>query len=115
MFKKMYVAAVAALALAGCQSNQLSAAGQKVMLAPNAPPADCRFIRSISSDKEVNFLSHGFSTNSKGEQEAMNNLKNQAASLGGNYVQMSASQSGVNDDQQQIQVTYTGKVYQCPR
>ncbi len=115
MFKKMYVTAVAAIALAGCQSNQLTPAAQKVMLAPNSPPSACRFIRSISSDKQVNFLSHGFSTNSKAEQAAMNDLKNQAASLGGNYVQMSANRSSINDDQQQIQVAYTGKVYQCPR
>ncbi len=115
MFQKMYVTAVAALVLAGCQSNQLTPAAQKVMLAPNAPPSNCRFIQSISSDKQVNFLSHGFSTNSTAEQAAMNDLKNQAASLGGNYVRMSTNRSSISNDKEQIQVAYTGKVYKCPR
>jgi type IV pilus biogenesis protein CpaD/CtpE len=114
MFKKTILAVAIVAALTGCQSNQLSSEAQRVALAPNPPSANCRFIQAISTDKQASFLSHGFSTNSLAEEAAMNDLKNQAAGLGGNYVQMTATRSGMSNDEQQIQVSYTGKVYQCP-
>ncbi len=114
MFKKIIFSAAVVAGLTGCQSDRLSTEAQKVVLAPNPPSANCQFMQSIATDKQASFLNRGFSTNSQQEQAAMNDLKNQAANLGGNYVQMTATRSGVSDDQQQIQVSYTAKVYKCP-
>jgi hypothetical protein len=115
MFKKLFVSAALVLAVSGCQSNQLTPEAQRVVLAPNPPSADCKYLGTIHSDKQANFMSTGFSTNSQKEQIALNDLKNQTASMGGNYVQMLANRAGVSDDQQQINVAYTGKAYHCPR
>jgi uncharacterized protein YbjQ (UPF0145 family) len=59
-------------------------------------------------------MSAGFSTNSKMESIAMNDLKNQAANLGANYVQMFTTRTA-SDNPEQINVSYSGKAYKCPR
>jgi outer membrane murein-binding lipoprotein Lpp len=115
MFKKiLFTAAFAALTISGCQSNQLTPEAQKVILAPNPPPSGCKYLGALTTDKQASFMSVGFSTNSKMEQIAMNDLQNQAAKLGANYVQMFTTRTG-SDNPDQINVSYSGKAYKCPR
>ncbi len=114
MFKKILFTAAFAVTISGCQSSQLTPEAEKVILAPNPPSADCKYLGPLTTDKQASFMSVGFSTNSRMEQIAMNDLKNQAAKLGANYVQMFTNRSG-SDNPEQINVSYSGKAYKCPR
>ncbi len=116
MFKKICLIGVA-LASVGCQSTHLSRQAQQVILSPNAPSPACQYISSITGN-QGNFVSGAVTSNKNLEQGAMNDLRNKAANLGANYVQMLGNRSGVtghNGGQRQTNVIYTGNAYKCPR
>ena len=116
MFKKICLLAGIVLSVAGCSATTLEPAAQRVLLSPNPPPKGCRYVGGITGN-QGNFFTGGFTSNRNMEEGAMNDLKNKAARLGGNYVQMIANRAGVTADQsgsQQTNVVYTGNAYNCP-
>jgi hypothetical protein len=116
MFKKICGIAVLALTVVGCQSTALSPAAQRVVLSPNPPPHGCKYVSSITGN-QGNFFTGGFTSNKNLEQGAMNDLRNQAASQGANYVQLLSNRAGVtggsSGGSQQTNVVYTGNSYKC--
>jgi hypothetical protein len=117
MFKKICTLAAIAFAVVGCQSTTLSPQAQRVVLSPNQPPHGCKYVSALTGN-QGNFFTGGFTSNKNLEQGAMNDLRNQAANLGANYVQMLSNRSGVTGGsgggQQQTNVVYTGNAYNCP-
>ncbi len=117
MFKKICLMAGLAFTLAGCAATSLSPQAQRVVLTPNPPPKGCRYVGAITGN-QGNFFTGGFTSNRNMEQGAMNDLRNQAANLGGNYVQMLSNRAAVTGgsggSQQQTNVVYTGNAYRCP-
>ncbi len=116
MFKRLGIAAGIAF-LAGCSSMALTPEAQKVVLSPNSPPQGCKYVGSVTGN-QGNFVTGSFTSNSNLEQGAMNDVKNKAAGLGANYVQLMTNRAGVSGGQSgssQTNVTYTGNAYSCPR
>lgn len=118
MLKKPCVVAVVALAAVGCQSTPLTPQASRVLLSPNPPSKGCKYLGEVTGN-QGNFFTGGFTSNKNLEQGAMNDLKNQAASLGANYVQMITNRAGVTGGggggQQQTNVTLTGNAYHCAK
>jgi hypothetical protein len=118
MFKRIAMAVGLVFAIAGCAPVVLTPEAQRVVLSPNPPPAGCHYVGSVTGN-QGNFFTGAFTSNANLETGAMNNVKNQAASLGANYVQMVTNRAGVSGGgqgggTQQTNVTYTGNAYRCP-
>lgn len=118
MFKQLGIAAGIVFTIAGCSSMELTSEAQQVVLSPNNPPQGCKYVGSVTGN-QGNFLTGAFTSNANLEQGAMNDIKNKAAKLGANYVQLITNRAGVTGNQSggssQTNVTYTGNAYNCPR
>lgn len=121
MFKRLGIASAIVFTIAGCSSVGLTPEAQRVVLSPNAPPQGCKYVGSVTGN-QGNFLTGGFTSNANLEQGAMNDVKNKAAGLGANYVQLMTNRAGVSGGisggqggSSQTNVTYTGNAYNCPR
>lgn len=74
----------AALLMAGCSSsNELSAAGQSVRIVDEQPGAECQLI-GTATGKQSNWLSGQHGEEGGSMRGAANDLRNQAAAMGGN-------------------------------
>ena len=98
----------AALLMAGCSSsNELSAAGQSVRIVDEQPGAECQLI-GTATGKQSNWLSgqHG---------EEANDLRNQAAAMGGNVIYgISSPSQGMLSSFVPTDSQIIGQVYKCP-
>lgn len=84
------------------------------------PGKECTYLGDVIRN-QGNFFTGGFTSNSNLEKGARNDLKNQAANMGGNVVSIlmqRAWQTGSLYDgsgsMEQTNVTLTGNVYRCP-
>lgn len=102
MFKRILSLGAIVFALAGCNGTSVNPEAQKVVLSANPPPAGCRYISTITGNPG-NVLAGG----SK-DQNAKNDIRNQAAKQGANYVQLTTHTASPNS-------VYTGNAYRCPR
>lgn len=105
MFKKMCFGAIAVLAIAGCQATTNGSQAEMVRLSPNPAPAECSYVGDVSAKRTAD------------DQEGMGNLRNQAASMGANYVQMHGKSVGTIEGANGTQIPdimYVGKAYKCP-
>ena len=76
----------AALRMAGCSSsNELSAAGQSVRIVDEQPGAECQLI-GTATGKQSNWLSGQHGEEGGSMRGAANDLRNQAAAMGGNVI-----------------------------
>ncbi|WP_435954797.1 DUF4156 domain-containing protein [Dryocola sp. BD626] len=117
--KKFTVVTLAVL-LAGCSANSLNSHAQQVRVTNNEPGKECRFLGDITGS-QGNFFTGGWTSNSNLETGARNDLKNQAANMGGNVVSIITQRAGQtgsaydgSGSSQQTNVTLTGNVYRCP-
>lgn len=103
--------------LTGCAATQAtSPEASRVLVSPNPPPKGCKYVGDVVGN-QGNFFTGGFTSNKNLEQGSINDMRNQAAAKGGNYIQMLANRAGVtgnNGGQQQTNVVYTGNAYFCP-
>lgn len=105
MLKKIGLIAMIALMVSGCQPG-MSAQSQQVRLSPNPPASNCSFVGEVTGKQD--FYS---------EQAGMDKLRDQAASLGANYVQLRGHPDGFIEGANNTQipkVVYSGKAYKCP-
>lgn len=101
----------AAMLLAGCSStNQLSAAGQSVRFTDTKPGSECQLLGSATGTQS-NWLSNNEGSSMRG---AANDLRNQAAAMGGNVIY------GVSTPSQTLLSSFapldskmSGQVYRC--
>ncbi len=104
MFKKISFVVIGTLAMAGCQATNRSDA-EMVRILPNPAPANCVYVGEVSAKRSMD------------EQEGMGNLRNQAASMGANYVQIHGKPVGTIKGANGTQIPdimYIGKAYKCP-
>ncbi len=120
MIKKISLASctiAVGLSLAACASISATSNGSKVIISPNKPPHGCRYVGQVTGN-QGNLFTGVWTSNKNLEQGAMNDLKNKAARLGGNYVQMITNRAGSSGSFKvglaQTNVTETGNVYRCP-
>jgi len=115
---------VPAVLLAGCASIALNPAASRVIASPNKAPRGCKFLGQVNGS-QGNFFTGGFTANRNLEQGAQNDLRNRAANMGGNYVQLITNRAsstgsvssdgfgGISGSSQQTGVTAIGNVYHC--
>lgn len=76
----------AALLMAGCSSsNELTAAGQNVRFVEDKPCAECQLI-GTATGKQSNWFSGQHGEEGGSMRGAANDLRNQAAAMGGNVL-----------------------------
>ena len=109
-----------AILLAGCSAHNLNPQAQRVRVTNNEPGKECKFLGDITGS-QGNFFTGGWTSNSNLETGARNDLKNQAANMGGNVVSIITQRAGQtgsmydgSGSSEQTNVTLTGNVYHCP-
>lgn len=117
MDKKYLVGTIgtALLLLTGCShSNELSSEGQKVRFVEEKPGVECRLV-GTATGKQGNWLSGQHGAEGGSMRGAANDLRNQAALMGGNVIY------GVNSPTEGLLSSFVptdsemnGQVYHCP-
>ena len=105
--------------LSGCASTSLMPQATRVMVSPNAPASGCTFVGEVTGS-QGNMFTGKFTSNADMESGALNDLRNQATKMGGNYVQLLTNRAGTTEELEkgrgsslQTNVTDTGVVYRC--
>ena len=102
---------ITAFILVGCAANSLRPEAQKVRLLSSDPGPQCKYLGDATGG-QGNFLTGQYTSNAILQAGAINDLKNQAAAMGGNAVQILANSAGL-DSGSQVSVTSTGNVFFC--
>lgn len=115
--KKIYTLSLTAL-FAGCSIAPINPGAETVRLTNVEPGKECKFLGDVVGN-EGDFLRGALISNANLEIGAKNDLKNKAAAMGGNVVNIitqRAGQSGGGTDfgSRQTNVTLSGNVYKCP-
>lgn len=116
-------ALVCSAVLAGCAAAPLMPEAHQVRIVTNEP-AGCKYLGEVTGN-QGNFFTGGFTSNANLETGARNEMKNEAAKLGANVVQMLTNRAGQTGSMslsggtgggstEQTNVTYTGIAYKCP-
>ena len=105
------ILALVAITLCGCAANTLRPEAQKVRLLGTTPGSECKYIGDATGG-QGNFFTGQYTSNANLQAGAINDLKNQAAAMGGNAVFLLASTTGL-DKGTQTSVTSTGNVFFC--
>lgn len=118
--KKILILTVFGLILGGCASIQLNPGADKIIASPNKPAKNCHYVGQVVGN-QGNFFTGGFTSNRNLEEGAMNDMRNQAARMGANYIQIINSRAGTSGSfngngggVQQTNVTNIGNAYICP-
>lgn len=119
--KKILISVICCMSvLVGCSSIEVDPAANNVIVSPNAPSKKCQYIGQFTGN-QGNMFTGGWTSNKNLEQGAMNDLRNQAAKAGANYVQLITSRAGDTgagglntSGYQQTNVTNLGNAYKCP-
>lgn len=121
--KKVLLALIPMIVLSGCSSIPLEPTANKVIASPNPAPKGCKYLGQVTGN-QGNFFTGGFTSNKNLESGSMNDLRNQASKLGGNYIQLLVNRAGVTGSysssngsgggsSEQTNVTNLGNVYKC--
>ncbi|EBO9836289.1 DUF4156 domain-containing protein [Salmonella enterica] len=105
----------AALLMAGCSSsNELTAAGQNVRFVEDKPGAECQLIGTATC-KQSNWFSGQHGEEGGSMRGAANDLRNQAAAMGGNVLYgVSSPSQGMLSSFVPTASEMNGQVYKCP-
>ncbi len=120
---KLFARLLLITCLSSCSSIIPTAQGNKVLVSPNNPPPGCKFLGQVTGN-QGNFFTGDFTSNQNLEEGSMNDLRNKAAELGANYVQLLSNRAGITGSQHgeggyfsghssQTNVTNLGNAYHC--
>ncbi len=122
---KLWVCVGSAMAVfVGCAAMPLTAGAEKVIVTRQPQPKSCKFLGSVVGQQGGAF-SGPWTSNRNLAQGALNDIRNKALELGGNYVTLESEHAGVTGSgssyqgtgsyqTRQTDVTKTGNVYICP-
>lgn len=103
--------------LAGCAAKQASPGAEKIFVSENPPPPGCVF-RGEVQGSQGNFWTAEFTPDRNLLTGARNEMRNQALSLGANYVVVETQSHSHNTAQNSLGGTYSstiiGNAYRCP-
>ena len=99
--------------VAGCSRAALTPGGSKVAAGRKDAPDDCKSLGYITG-KGGGTFGGGLVSNEDLIEYALNDLRNKAAELGGNYVHHDPPTMGQGDGTTTT-VTITGTAYACPK
>jgi len=106
-----FIVAITSMSFA-CSTATLSTAGANVAATRNAPPSQCQALGYVVGHGGGTF-GGGLISNEELIEYAMNDLRNKAAELGGNYIQHDPPTLGQGDGTTTT-ATITGTAYRCP-
>jgi opacity protein-like surface antigen len=120
---KICAVSVLAATVVGCASETLQPQAAHVIVSPNAAPKGCKYAGQVVGN-QGNAFTGAWTSNRNLEEGSMNNMKNQAANLGANYVQLVNSRAGstgsmssyggdFSGSMQETNVTNLGNAYVC--
>ncbi|AUX40995.1 lipoprotein [Sorangium cellulosum] len=106
--------------LPACAAVELNPGAEKIIVTKQPAPQGCRFLGTVVGEQGGS-LSGPFTSNANLQQGAVNDMKNKAHDLGGNYVVLENTNAGTtisgdrdNISGQQTDVTHMGNTYSCP-
>lgn len=109
---KNYASLAACLIVSGCAANAINPNAMQVRILDKAPDEKCRYLGEAMGS-QGNFFTGSYTTDANLQRGALNDLKNQAADMGGNAVVLVANRGGQTSGTQ-TNVTAVGNVYMCP-
>ena len=118
------IAALFALFFSACSAIQVRPGAERILVTRNAPEKGCTFLGTVMGS-QGNAFTGGWTSNKNLSAGAMNAMKNEAYSLGANYVQIETDRTGNTTSGstigghgsisgQQTDVTMMGNAYKCP-
>lgn len=121
--KKTLSLIAVSLLVSSCASIPADPQAARIIASPNPAPKGCKYLGQVVGN-QGNFFTGGFTSNRNLEEGAMNDLRNKAARLGANYVQIVSNRAGVTGSMsgshgymsgstEQTNVTNLGNAYLC--
>ena len=112
--------AISGAMIVGCQATQVKPEANRIIVTRQPAPKGCKFLGSAIGEQGGSFTG-GWTSNKALAQGALNDMKNKAYEMGGNYVVLEESKAGNtmsgsawSMSAQQTDVTNQGNVYHCP-
>jgi len=103
--------------LFGCAAKQASPGAERIFISDMAPPTDCRFVGEVQGT-QGNFWTSDFTSDRNILDGARNEMRNEAFSLGANYVMVETQSHSNNTAHYSLGGTYAsviiGNAYYCP-
>lgn len=113
MMKRLALAA-AVVALAGCSAKAVAPNATGIQLSNERPGASCRYIGEAMGS-QGNFWTGDYTSNQNLMEGARNDLRNKAATMGGNYVWVqNVSNAQAHGSLGTSNTTVVGNIYNCP-
>jgi hypothetical protein len=113
--KNLYVL-LGAMLLSACSAVPLDPSAQRIRIV-TSDPSGCEYLGEVTGN-QGDFFTGDWTSNANLETGARNVMKNEAAKLGADTVQMLATRGGLTasgGSMQQTNVTYTGMAYRCKK
>lgn len=126
--KKILSLTALSILISSCASISANPQAARIIASPNPIPKGCKYLGQVVGN-QGNFFTGSFTSNRNLEEGAMNDLKNKAAKLGANYIQLVTNRAGVtgsmsgafnsgggfmSGSSEQTNVTNLGNAYYCP-
>lgn len=113
-----------AATLFGCAAVKLNSNAQKVLVSPNKPAKGCKYLGQATGS-QGNTFTGDLTSNKNLDAGSMNDVRNQAANMSGNYVQILTNRASIagggggydgtgGGGISQSTATVIGNVYKCP-
>ena len=118
---------VSAVLFSGCAATQLKPGAERILVTKNPAPKGCKFVGAVIGEQGGS-LTGSWTSNKNLALGALNDMRNKAADLGANYVQIETDRAGVtgsghmssgssglwgSSHSGQTDVTNTGNAYKC--
>ncbi len=104
--------------LTACAAKQSSPGAERIFVSEDPPPKGCRFVGEVQGS-QGNFWTSDFTSDRNLLSGARNEMRNQALSLGANYVMVETQSHSHNTAPYSLGGTYAsviiGNAYDCPR
>jgi hypothetical protein len=121
MLKKLLMILILIGLICSCASIETDPKGRRVIASSNPAPKGCRYLGDVTGN-QGNYFTGGWTSNRNLERGARNDMKNEAAKIGANYVEIINSRSGTTGSYNagfggsmtETNVTYSGNAYYCP-
>jgi hypothetical protein len=101
----------------GCVSKPIVQGAEKIFVSDASPPAGCRFVGEVQGS-QGNFWTAQFTSDRNILTGARNEMRNQALSLGANYVVVETESNSHNTSHDALGGTFAsvvfGNAYKCP-
>lgn len=110
------ISIIASTLLSACAAVAPNPGAEKVRITNQEPDKTCKFLGDVQGG-QGGYWTGGYTTNENLERGALNDLKNKAAALGGNTIEIltnRATDAGYLFSSYKQEVTLVGNVYACP-